>query len=533
MKIFKTPIIFLVSFAIMLYFITITMLFNYAYDTNPIEINNWKILFKNSTTLDSMALSKGWKSIQEPIKFKIPGNSNSGFKYIWLKGSFNINDNPEKYYGLSTGRMRLADKIFINNRLIGSFSAENVNWHSVPRNYEIPSGLLKRGPNNIHISLGIPDIHGMYTGGISGKIKIEEEKYFDRSKIINDLIYNQLPFGIGLLGLGFIIVPIIFYLLNRREKIYLYFIGTLLYNIIFSFMSVPLYRFFEFKLFHIINISVPILTWILLILCIQSIYRKYLSNYNRVIIPFLLFVIAFNFIFYDTVLFPYLINFPSFLFFFVVIPYFIFIIFRFNLITKSISTKPDKYQLYSLTIALIFIGIIPISEPFLYFNGFWNAGFSTIFIPPGGLFLFAIFVAKESMERQLEIDHLYKKFDLFEIENKGLSITDLSQKKLEQIVEFINENYTHEISREGLASAVDMNPDYMSRLFKTYTGMKVSEYINNLRIEEAATRLKNDETKVIDIAFAVGFENTITFNRTFKSLKGLTPSEYRKKVTSH
>ena len=181
---------------------------------------------------------------------------------------------------------------------------------------------------------------------------------------------------------------------------------------------------------------------------------------------------------------------------------------------------------------MIFIGIIPISEPFLYFNGYWNAGFSTIFIPPGGLFLFAFFMARESKERQLEIDLLYRKLDQFEVQNKELSITDLSEKKLEQVIKFIKENYTHEISREGLASAVDMNPDYMSRLFKTYTGMKVSEYINKLRIEEAATRLKNEKTRVIDIAFAVGFENTISFNRTFKAQNGLTPSEYRSKFTS-
>ncbi len=522
MKLLKTFILFLIPFSTSLFFAC-------ANETRSLEINDWKILFKNTTTLDSIALEKGWKSIQEPIKFNIPGNLSSGFKYVWLQGSIHIEDNPEKYYGLSTGRIRLADKIFVNNRIIGSRPSEKVNWHPVPRNYKIPSGLLKRGLNNIYISLGIPDTHGIYTGGISGKISIEEKYDFNRSEIINELIFNQLPFGVGLLGIGFIIVPFIFYLLNRRDKIYLYFIGTLLYNIIFSFMSLPLYRFFEFKLFHIITITVPIITWILLILSIQAIYRKYLSNYNRIIIPSLLFVVVFNLIFYDTVLFPYLIYFPVFLFFLIVIPYFIFILLRFNLITKSNSTKPDKYQLYSITIALICIGFIPISDIYLNFNGYWNAGYSTIIFPPAGLFLFAIFVARESMQRQLEIDLLYRKFNLFEVREKGLSISDLSEKKLEQVVEFIKENYNQEISREGLASAVDMNPDYMSRLFKTFTGMKINEFINKLRIEEAATRLKNNGTRVIDIAFAVGFENTITFNRTFKSMKGLTPSEYRNK----
>ncbi len=508
-----------------------TILFNCTNNPNSIDVNNWKILFKNTTTLNSIASENKWSPIQNPIKFTIPGNSSREFKYIWLKGSFNIKDNPEKYYGLSTGRMRLADKIFINNRLIGSLSPEKVNWRSAPRNYKIPSGLLNEGINNIYISLGIPDIHGMYTGGISGNISINSKDDFYKSEFINNLLYNQFPFGIGLLVLGFMTVSLILYIWNRKEKLYLYFVGILLYNIIFSFISLPLCRFFGFKLFHTITVSTPIIAWVFLILSIQTIYRKYLSNYNRIIIPALLFFAIFNFIFYDTIPFSYIIKIPALLFIMIVIPYFIFILYQFNLITKSDSNKPDKYLIYVITTSLIIIGIIPVFDTFYYFNGYSFSGFTTIFIPPIGLILFAIFVGKESMNRQVEIDRLYRKLELFEIQDRGQSLTDISENKLEQVVDFIKENYTQEISREGLASAVDMNPDYMSRLFRTYTGMKVSEYINKLRVEEAAMRLKNEKIRVIDIAFAVGFVNTISFNRKFKAFTGLTPSEYRNKFS--
>lgn len=50
-------------------------------------------------------------------------------------------------------------------------------------------------------------------------------------------------------------------------------------------------------------------------------------------------------------------------------------------------------------------------------------------------------------------------------------------------------NYMENISREGLAGAIDISTDYMSRLFKTYTGKKINEYINDLRIQEAMKKL--------------------------------------------
>lgn len=67
----------------------------------------------------------------------------------------------------------------------------------------------------------------------------------------------------------------------------------------------------------------------------------------------------------------------------------------------------------------------------------------------------------------------------------------------------------------------------MSRIFKQYTGMKISEYINKLRIEDAVKQLTASNKKIIDIALSTGFESLATFNRVFKTLTGKTPSHYR------
>ncbi len=496
-------------------------------DTNVIPVKNWKILYEQDQTIESVLRKSGWEPVEIPLTFKLPYSPQKDFQYVWLKGEFDIKDDPSIYYGLSTGRVRLADKVFINRNYIGSLPPERVNWHAAPRNYVIPEGTLKKGKNTIYIQLGVYDAHGMYNGGISGGIIIQAEKDFYQTEFFNNLIYDQLPFGIGISVTVIIILSLILYRWNRKEKLFLYFAGILLYNIIFSFMSLPSYRFVQFELFHAITMSMPMIAWIFLILSIQSIYRKYLSNFNRVIIPLLLLAVLFNFIFYDTSYFPLIIGIPKYLYFIMVIPYFIFIIYRLNSINHIGSKKPDKYLISTITTGLIMVGLVPIFDSYIYFAGGAHSGFPTIFVPPVALILFAIFIARESMKRQLEIELLYNKLERFEARNRELSITGTSEEKLERVIDFIKENFTLDISREGLASAVDLNPDYMSRLFKAYTGMKVNEYINKLRIEEAAARLRNEKTRIIDIAFAVGFENTITFNRTFKSIMKVTPSEYR------
>ena len=103
------------------------------------------------------------------------------------------------------------------------------------------------------------------------------------------------------------------------------------------------------------------------------------------------------------------------------------------------------------------------------------------------------------------------------------------KKKLDVIADYLKENYREDISREGLASMIDLDPDYISRLFKIYTGMRIGEYINNLRIEEASRLLISDNRSVLDICMLVGFESLRTFNRAFFRKMGETPSSFRNK----
>ncbi|MCP4129688.1 MAG: helix-turn-helix transcriptional regulator, partial [bacterium] len=118
------------------------------------------------------------------------------------------------------------------------------------------------------------------------------------------------------------------------------------------------------------------------------------------------------------------------------------------------------------------------------------------------------------------------------IEDISTNKRDISpdiEQKLETGLKYIHENYCFDISREGLSALLEISPNYLSTCFKIYTGEKIYEYITRLRVEEAARQLLNADKTIIEISFSVGFESLRTFNRAFRNILNMTPSEYRLK----
>ena len=117
-------------------------------------------------------------------------------------------------------------------------------------------------------------------------------------------------------------------------------------------------------------------------------------------------------------------------------------------------------------------------------------------------------------------------------EQNRKNVTDSTSLKVEAVKDLIEKNFTEPLYRDDLATSVDLSRDHLGRMFKKLTGEKISHYINRLRIEEACRQLGNPDKKIIDIAFDVGFENLRTFNICFFKTKTVSPSEYRKNISS-
>ncbi|HNR88743.1 MAG TPA: AraC family transcriptional regulator [Spirochaetota bacterium] len=112
------------------------------------------------------------------------------------------------------------------------------------------------------------------------------------------------------------------------------------------------------------------------------------------------------------------------------------------------------------------------------------------------------------------------------------AITPAAEEKIKKAILYINENFTEDISREGLAASLGINPDYLGKLFLVFTGKKIMDYIHELRIKKAVVMLEEGDDTIIDIAFAVGFESVRTFNRAFHKHLKIRPSQYRRGRTA-
>lgn len=99
--------------------------------------------------------------------------------------------------------------------------------------------------------------------------------------------------------------------------------------------------------------------------------------------------------------------------------------------------------------------------------------------------------------------------------------------KLNIVMDFIDTNYTEELSLEAMASMVGFSKYHFSRLFTEYTGHTFCDYINHIRVKSAESLLSNSELSITEIAMQSGFSSIATFNRLFKSFTGCSPSEYR------
>lgn len=97
-----------------------------------------------------------------------------------------------------------------------------------------------------------------------------------------------------------------------------------------------------------------------------------------------------------------------------------------------------------------------------------------------------------------------------------------------QAQEFIRNNYAKNINLAEIAKRSFLHPNYFSALFKKKTGVTIRDYILQVRMAKAKELMENPELKLQDIAIAVGYEDQAHFNRAFKNITGVSPSQYRK-----
>lgn len=104
-----------------------------------------------------------------------------------------------------------------------------------------------------------------------------------------------------------------------------------------------------------------------------------------------------------------------------------------------------------------------------------------------------------------------------------------STHRLAYIIDFIKNNLHEPITIKMLSEKACMSESHFFKKFKDEIGQTPIEFINNLRIERAITLLQNPNKKIKEIFLECGFENRSYFNRLFKKIKKVSPSQYQSK----
>ena len=111
---------------------------------------------------------------------------------------------------------------------------------------------------------------------------------------------------------------------------------------------------------------------------------------------------------------------------------------------------------------------------------------------------------------------------------KNLRKNSVCSKPVAETIDYIFDHLHTRITVEELAEKVDLNPAYLSRLFKKEVGVSISEYIREKKIETAKNMLIYSEYTPGEIAMVLAFPSQSYFTEIFKKNTGITPAKYRK-----
>lgn len=95
-------------------------------------------------------------------------------------------------------------------------------------------------------------------------------------------------------------------------------------------------------------------------------------------------------------------------------------------------------------------------------------------------------------------------------------------------LDYIDNRYSEDISLIEVANYLNINKSYFCTLLKKEAGKTFTQVLNDVRIEKSKKLLLEDNSSMLDIALAVGYNNQNYYNITFKKITGMTPMEYRK-----
>lgn len=118
------------------------------------------------------------------------------------------------------------------------------------------------------------------------------------------------------------------------------------------------------------------------------------------------------------------------------------------------------------------------------------------------------------------------------ISSPNYSTIDIKQEdvaRIEKVYQHVLKNYSSDVSLEEVSALVNLSPQSFCRYFKSRTNKVFSKFLNEVRIGHACRLLIENKLNVAQICYETGFNHLSNFNRQFKKIKQMTPSQFQEK----
>ena len=184
--------------------------------------------------------------------------------------------------------------------------------------------------------------------------------------------------------------------------------------------------------------------------------------------------------------------------------------------------KADMYQ----------EGVVPSDSPkyfYIHFNGQYSdqnglplrGNFSYEAIKP---LLFRLEKLEMSQKPILEKTTLF-----YQILVNLCGVTNNEISAVQEIEQYLSENYLKEITISGLAGRFNYSEDYIIRIFKKAYGVTPYQYMINLRMQLAKQLLLSTNRSIVQISEECGYQDFSAFYRAFSKMFGCSPAKWRQK----
>lgn len=107
---------------------------------------------------------------------------------------------------------------------------------------------------------------------------------------------------------------------------------------------------------------------------------------------------------------------------------------------------------------------------------------------------------------------------------------EIKNENFKAILQYVNKNFTSDISLQNISKKFTINPSYASQLFKKELNMTFTEYLTKMRISYACKLLDRMDMSIDAVAEKSGYNDYFYFIKSFKKVVGVTPRQYRESI---